>query len=36
MIFNHGTTNYTDCAGKALNELVPKIRRAVQRRMGER
>jgi hypothetical protein len=36
MIFNHGTTNYTDCAGTALNKLVPKIRRAVQRRMGER
>jgi hypothetical protein len=35
-IFNHGTTNYTDCAGKALNELVPKIRRDVQRRMGEK
>ena len=28
-IFNHGTTNYTACAGAALNKLVPKIRRAV-------
>ncbi len=33
-IFNHGTTNYTACAGKALNKLVPKIRRAVARKIG--
>ncbi len=33
-IFNHGTTNYTDCAGAALNRLVPKIRRAVDRKIG--
>ena len=26
-IFNHGTTNYTACAGAALNKLVPQIRR---------
>jgi len=32
-IFNHGTTNYTDCAGAALNRLVPKIRRAVDRKI---
>ena len=35
-IFNHGTTNYTDCAGKQMNKLVPKIRRAVQRRLDNR
>jgi N-acetylmuramoyl-L-alanine amidase len=34
-IFNHGTTNYTDCAGKQMNKLVPKIRRAVQRRLDK-
>ncbi len=33
-IFNHGTTNYTECAGAALNKLVPKIRRAVDRKIG--
>ncbi len=33
-IFNHGTTNYTACAGAALNKLVPKIRRKVARRIG--
>jgi hypothetical protein len=32
-IFNHGTTNYTACAGAALNRLVPKIRRAVSRKI---
>ena len=32
-IFNHGTTNYTACAGAALNRLVPKIRRAVGRKI---
>ncbi|MFN8111970.1 MAG: N-acetylmuramoyl-L-alanine amidase [Solirubrobacterales bacterium] len=33
-IFNHGTTNYTDCAGAALNRLVPKIRKKVARKIG--
>jgi len=33
-IFNHGTTNYTSCAGAALNRLIPKIRRAVDRKIG--
>jgi len=33
-IFNHGVTNYTACAGAALNRLVPKIRRAVDRKIG--
>jgi hypothetical protein len=33
-IFNHGTTNYTACAGAALNKLVPRIRHKVQRRIG--
>jgi hypothetical protein len=32
-IFNHGVTNYTSCAGAALNRLVPKIRRAVGRKI---
>lgn len=35
-IFNHGTTNYTACAGKRMNELVPKLRREVQAKLGER
>ena len=34
-IFNHGTTNYTECAGKQMNKLVPKLRREVQRRLGQ-
>jgi hypothetical protein len=34
-IFNHGVTNYTACAGEALNKLVPQIRRDVQRRMDK-
>jgi hypothetical protein len=33
-IFNHGVTNYTACAGAALNRLVPKIRREVDRKIG--
>jgi len=33
-IFYHGVTNYTACAGAALNRLVPKIRRAVARKIG--
>jgi uncharacterized protein with LGFP repeats len=33
-IFNHGTTNYTDCAGAALNKLVPRIRKKVARKIG--
>jgi N-acetylmuramoyl-L-alanine amidase len=33
-IIYHGVTNYTACAGEALNRLVPKIRRAVGRKMG--
>jgi len=33
-IFHHGVTNYTACAGAALNRLVPKIRRAVDRKIG--
>ncbi len=32
-IFYHGVTNYTACAGAALNRLVPKIRRAVDRKI---
>ena len=32
-IFNHGTTNYTDCAGARMNELVPKLRREVQAKL---
>ncbi len=33
-IFNHGTTNYTACAGAALNKLVPRIREKVARKIG--
>ncbi|MCB0876661.1 MAG: N-acetylmuramoyl-L-alanine amidase [Solirubrobacterales bacterium] len=33
-IFNHGTTNYTACAGARLNKLIPKIRRKVANRIG--
>jgi hypothetical protein len=33
-IFNHGVTNYTACAGAALNRLVPKIRHKVTRKIG--
>jgi N-acetylmuramoyl-L-alanine amidase len=33
-IFNHGKTNYTACAGAALNKLVPMIRRKVADRIG--
>ncbi len=29
-IFNHGTTNYTACAGAHMNKLIPKMRRDVQ------
>jgi hypothetical protein len=33
-IFNHGVTNYTACAGAALNRLVPEIRHKVDRKIG--
>jgi hypothetical protein len=32
-IFNHGTTNYTECAGAKMNKLIPEIRRDVQARI---
>lgn len=32
-IFYHGVTNYTACAGAALNRLVPRIRREVARKI---
>ncbi len=34
-IFNHGFTNYTDCAGQYLNKMIPKIRKKVQRRIRQ-
>ena len=33
-IIYHGVTNYTACAGAALNRLVPKIRRKVAHKIG--
>ncbi len=33
-IFPHMETNFTECAGAALNAQVPKIRRKVARRLG--